>query len=290
MEVKIIDYRDSSAPKNFVQSLVDTGFVILINHPIKKEVTQSVYSEWKNFFHSSEKYDYLRDRETGEGYVPLEIENAKTKKLADLKEFYHFYQWGRRPKHIDLSSTDELFDSLLNLGGTLLEWIAINTPKNINELLSEPLINMINGSDQNMLRPIHYPPITNDMPEGAVRSAPHEDINLLTLFPASTKKGLQLKDSNGWWYEPPLQEDSIIVNTADMLQMCSGGYYRSTTHRVNNPPSKENVSRYALAFFLHARSNVVLSQTGYTAHQYLQDRIKEIGLDRNLDEYKKNGY
>ena len=65
-----------------------------------------------------------------------------------------------------------------------------------------------------------------------------------------------------------------------MLQEISGKYFPSTTHRVINPNNKiKNKSRYSMPLFLHPRDDVVLS-TRYTARQYLDERLKEIGLKK----------
>ena len=62
-----------------------------------------------------------------------------------------------------------------------------------------------------------------------------------------------------------------------MLNKCSNGYYPSTIHRVVNPKTTKNNSRYSMPLFLHARDDVVLSDK-YTAKQYLDKRLKELGL------------
>ena len=65
-----------------------------------------------------------------------------------------------------------------------------------------------------------------------------------------------------------------------MLQELSKGYFPSTTHRVINPSNKiKNESRYSMPLFLHPRDEVVLSDR-YTARQYLNERLKEIGLKK----------
>ena len=70
----------------------------------------------------------------------------------------------------------------------------------------------------------------------------------------------------------------IAVNVGDMLQKVSQDYYPSTTHQVVNPkfPLK-NISRYSMPLFLHPRNEVVLSDN-LTAIEYLNERLKEIGL------------
>jgi len=63
-----------------------------------------------------------------------------------------------------------------------------------------------------------------------------------------------------------------------MLQMATEGYFPSTTHRVINPKSNEkNKSRLSMPLFLHPHDHVVLSKN-YTAGEYLEKRLHEIGL------------
>ena len=111
-----------------------------------------------------------------------------------------------------------------------------------------------------------------------MRAAAHEDINLLTLLPAATAKGLEVKDANGKWQEVPCDPTAIVVNAADMLQMASQNYYPSTTHRVVNPDGIEaKKSRLSMPLFLHPRDEVMLADN-FTANDYRLQRLREIGL------------
>jgi isopenicillin N synthase-like dioxygenase len=61
-----------------------------------------------------------------------------------------------------------------------------------------------------------------------------------------------------------------------MLDYVTGGYYPSTTHRVNNPTGDAaKRSRVSTPLFLHPADDVVISE-GRTAFDFLRDRIKEI--------------
>jgi len=63
-----------------------------------------------------------------------------------------------------------------------------------------------------------------------------------------------------------------------MLQMATGGYFRSTTHRVVNPTGEvARRPRLSMPLFLHPRPEVRLSDT-HTAGEYLEERLREIGL------------
>ena len=277
MQVAKISYNDKNAPTAFTKSLKDTGFGLLVDHPILPELIKTVYREWKDFFESELKHTYLFDPLKQDGYFPLGTENAKGYSAKDHKEFFHFYLWGRTPDSIS-PATKELYDSLVNITSLLLEWIELNTPPEIRSRFSEPLKDMIKDSKTNLLRIIHYPPFIGSEDSQSLRAAPHEDINLITLLVAGTKPGLEAQDKNGNWHKISTDPGTIIVNIGDMLKEVSGGYYPSTTHRVVNPESESaNNSRFSMPLFLHPRDNVQLS-THYTAKTYLKERLFEIGL------------
>ena len=49
MNVRKVNYKQKDAPYEFTRSLKQTGFSILTNHPIKKDLIDNVYVEWKIF-------------------------------------------------------------------------------------------------------------------------------------------------------------------------------------------------------------------------------------------------
>jgi isopenicillin N synthase-like dioxygenase len=79
-----------------------------------------------------------------------------------------------------------------------------------------------------------------------------------------------------------------------MLQRLTNDRLKSTTHRVVNPPrEKWHTSRFSLPFFLHPKSQMSLAcldscitpshpkqYEDYTAGQYLDERLREIGLKK----------
>ena len=277
MNVRKVKYSATSTPSEFTRSLKETGFGVLTHHPIPIDLVMKVYSEWEIFFHSQSKIDYLYDPVKQDGFFPFQTENAKGYSTKDLKEFYHVYPWGKIPPEIS-SSTIELYDSLVNLTSTLLTWIQDNTPDNIKDLFSVPLPKMIKNSRTNLLRILHYPPLNGKEELGAIRGAAHDDINLITLLVAGTQPGLQVQDTKNNWHDVPCDPGAIVINSGDMLQMASNGYYPSTTHRVTNPGKDiKNMSRYSMPLFLHPRDDIRLSER-YTAGSYLNERLKEIGL------------
>ncbi len=83
------------------------------------------------------------------------------------------------------------------------------------------------SKEQTLLRVLHYPgaeDLTQQQEAGAIRAAPHEDINLITVLPAGSSKGLQVFSNQlGKWFEVPCIRGSIVINIGDMLQEMTAG-------------------------------------------------------------------
>jgi isopenicillin N synthase-like dioxygenase len=278
MKVKTVSYRSPTAARDFTQSLLETGFAVISDHPVPAHLIHDTFNEWQGFFASDAKHQYTYDAQTQAGYFPFRSENAKDSKFRDLKEFFHYY-----PARTELPSntrqfTPELYSRLSEMGAELLGWIEANTPDHVRSKFSMPLRNMLDSSEETLMRPLHYPPLTGGEEDGAVRAAAHEDINLITLLPAATAPGLQVKDVHGTWHEVPCDPGTIVINSGDMLKLASGDYFPSTTHRVVNPKGPAaKASRYSMPLFLHPRKDVRLSEK-HTARSYLEERLREIGL------------
>ncbi|ABK48623.1 2OG-Fe(II) oxygenase [Shewanella sp. ANA-3] len=278
MKLETIDYRAADSAKRFVESLRETGFGVLSNHPIDKELVESIYAEWQAFFNSDAKNEFMFNRETHDGFFPASIsETAKGHTVKDIKEYYHVYTWGRIPDSLRANIL-AYYEKANALASELLEWIETYSPDEVKAKFSIPLPEMIADSHKTLLRILHYPPMTGDEEMGAIRAAAHEDINLITVLPAANEPGLQVKAKDGSWLDVPSDFGNIIINIGDMLQEASGGYFPSTSHRVINPEGTDKTkSRISLPLFLHPNPSVVLSER-YTADSYLMERLRELGV------------
>jgi len=278
MKLETIDYRGEGSAKQFVESLRETGFGVLSNHPIDKRLVEDIYTEWQAFFNSEAKNDYMFKKETHDGFFPASIsETAKGNTVKDIKEYYHVYPWGRIPDSLRANIL-AYYAKANALAAELLEWIETYSPEEVKAKFSMPLPEMIADSQKTLLRILHYPPMTGDEELGAIRAAAHEDINLITVLPAANEPGLQVKAKDGTWLDVPSDFGNIIINIGDMLQEASGGYFPSTSHRVINPEGTDKTkSRISLPLFLHPNPAVVLSER-YTADSYLMERLRELGV------------
>jgi len=296
--------------KQFVQDIGkafnETGFVTIANHGLSSELIEELYATVKAFFELpqeiKDKYEFP-ELAGQRGYTSKGREKAKDSKVPDLKEFWQRGQtivgeeyskadFPDNPEVAELprfnATTAETYKKLEDTGRSLLK--AIATYLELEEDYFEKFV--INGNS--ILRAIHYFPILNpeDLAPDAVRAGAHEDINLITLLIGASADGLEVMTKDGEWFPIKAKGEDIVINVGDMLQRLTNNKLKSTTHRVVNPPvEKMGTSRYSIPFFLHPKSSMSLASLDsciseeypkayedYTAGQYLDERLREIGL------------
>ncbi|MEJ0058501.1 MAG: 2-oxoglutarate and iron-dependent oxygenase domain-containing protein [Terricaulis sp.] len=90
-----------------------------------------------------------------------------------------------------------------------------------------------------LFRIFHYP---SSAPSDDVWGVgEHTDYGLLTLLAQGDIGGLQVKTPAGWIEAPPI-EGALVCNIGDMLDRLTGGWYKSTPHRVRNASGKGRLS------------------------------------------------
>ncbi|WP_416306023.1 isopenicillin N synthase family dioxygenase [Neptunicella sp. SCSIO 80796] len=278
MKLVAVDFNADNAAQQFVESLHETGFGVLKNHPLKQSMVDDIYKTWQAFFDSEEKHRFHYNSKTQDGFFPASVsETAKGHKTKDIKEYFHYYPWGQCPQQYRQQLAD-YYAAANQLASTLLSWVEKYSPDEVSAKYSQSLSSMVENSEKTLLRVLHYPPLHGGEEPDAIRAAAHEDINLLTVLPAANEPGLQVKNKEGGWLDVPCDFGNLIVNIGDMLQEASGGYFPSTTHRVINPEGADQTkSRISLPLFLHPNPEVVLSER-HTADSYLTERLRELGV------------
>ena len=72
MKVQTVNFKKKDASISFTNSLQKTGFSILKKHPIDLNLINDVYAEWNNFFSKKNKYKYLFNKKTQDGFFPFQ--------------------------------------------------------------------------------------------------------------------------------------------------------------------------------------------------------------------------
>ncbi|MEE4277028.1 MAG: 2OG-Fe(II) oxygenase family protein [Halieaceae bacterium] len=278
MTVAIVDMHSAEAEGAFIETLRHTGFAVLRNPPLDGERLQRMAEAWRAFFVSQERWDYLAQEVPSgntSGYIPPEVsETAVGHKRKDLKEFFHIAPGTHMPEALKADAFAHLADGIA-LGRTLLEWVDLHCSADLTPKLRGRLASSL-SPEHSLLRILHYPPLSGDEPEGAVRAAEHEDINLLTILPVSAEPGLQVLGRDGAWHDVPGQPGDVIINSGDMLQEASHRRLPSTTHRVINPrDAASNLSRISMPYFLAPELDLRLSER-HTAGSYLRERLEAL--------------
>ena len=300
---------DPKVKQKFVDKIGEAyetiGFVALKGHFLDDALVDTLYSEIKKFFDLStaEKQKYEVPGIGGQrGYVSFGKESAKGKKEGDLKEYWHFGQFvENNPKleaeyHKNIEVLElEKFNAVGKQTYKMLEKTAkyVLRALAIHLELDEYYFDNYIHNGNSILRPIHYPPITEE-PKNAERAAAHGDINLITLLMGAQGRGLQVQNLEGDWIDAIANPDEIMINVGDMLSRHTNNKLKSTIHRVVNPPREMwGTSRYSIPFFMHPRSEMDLTclskcvdesnpklYTDITAGDFLNQRLAEIGLKK----------
>lgn len=276
--------------------LREYGFIVLVDHNVPVSLLNDAYERAVAVFAlpDSEKRKFAGGLR---GYTPFGVEHAKDNAIPDLKEFWQIGHepkpgappspfsapnvWPERPSDFR-PVFERLFENLNQTGCLLLE--ALTPTLGLAPDHFEPLVRR----GDSVLRVLHYPPIGKDADPNAVRSAAHEDINLLTILVAARGAGLELLDRDGAWLPIVTTANALVVDSGDMMARLTNNVIPATTHRVVNS-ADSHLSRYSMPFFMHPTADTSLAvlpscigdgalHPPITAGDFLAERLKEIGL------------
>lgn len=307
LDLSLFISEDETKKQQFVTDLgnafEEIGFITLKGHFLSTQLMDKLYKEVKAFFElpkaTKQQYE-IANLHGQRGYTSFGKEQAVGHSKADLKEFWHF---GQEPDTNYEFSSDyhpniqvpevpdfnivgmEAFKMLEKTGLHLLRAIALYLG------LEETYFDQWSTYGNSILRPIHYPPITQE-PEDAIRAGAHGDINLITLLMGASTGGLQVLNKQKQWIDAIPDTNELVINVGDMLERLTNNKFKSTIHRVVNPPKESwHEPRYSIPFFMHPRLDmplncleVCIDQNHPKAHKdiiagdFLFERLKAIGL------------
>jgi isopenicillin N synthase-like dioxygenase len=311
LDIRRFDQSSDADRQAFISDLGEAlrsfGFVGIREHGLDDQLVARAYAVLKQFFaqptDTKMKY-HIPGGGGARGYTAFGVETAKDHHVADLKEFWHVGRtfepdspWAGTlpgnlwPTEVEgfRATLEGLYAALDGLGNRMLRAIALHL-----DLGEQYFADKVDHGNS-ILRPIHYPPVGGELgADGAVRSAAHGDINLITLLVGSGEPGLQIHSRKGEWIPVSTIEGVVVCNVGDMLERLTNHVLPSTIHRVVNPPEPwRSQPRYSIPFFLHPNSEFTIRtlpqcvsannpdrylDQPITADEFLQQRLREIKL------------
>ena len=236
------------------------GFFYVTGHGVPPELPQRLTTACEAFFElpleAKMEIAMARGGPAWRGYFPVGAE--LTSGQPDLKEGLYFGAelgeedprsraglplHGRNlfPRQVPglREAVLEYIDALTGLGQAVLRGVALSLGLDADYFAAG-----YTASPTVLFRVFRYPaPVPG---EDGLGVGEHTDYGLLTLLAQDANGGLQVCSPAGWIDAPPI-EGTFVANIGDMLDRLTGGWYRSTPHRVRNVSGRDRLS---FPFFL----------------------------------------
>jgi isopenicillin N synthase-like dioxygenase len=246
----------SRAPGQIRDACRSAGFFYIVGHGVDEALQERLESLSHQFFAQPLEKKLAIRMELGgtawRGYFPVRGELTKGK--PDLKEGLYFGaelpdDHPRVAAGTPLHGRN-LFPDIPGFRETVLDYIAAIT--RLGHALMEGF-GLSLGLDASyfderytrdplvLFRIFNYPASEPTTAEPDWGVGEHTDYGLLTILKQDDVGGLQVKGPSGWIAAPPIP-GSFICNIGDMLDRMTGGFYRSTPHRVHNPSGRARLS------------------------------------------------
>lgn len=265
MQIPLIDVKtlfESGIDKSEVINQIgdacrNMGFFYVQGHGVDQKLQQQLEEISGHFFVQSpeKKLEISMDKggSAWRGYFLPETELTSGK--PDLKEGLYFSEdlQGDHPMvqagmplyganlYPDIPGFDDIvmkyFKQVSSLAETLMIAIALSL-----ELPGDFFKNRYMVHPIQLFRIFHYPPPTSKQIAAQQWGVgEHTDYGMLTILKQDNTGGLQVYTQDQW-IEAPYIYDSFVCNLGDMLDYLTGGYYRSTPHRVSHNSTKGRLS------------------------------------------------
>jgi len=233
------------------------------------------FAKSKEFFEMSEssKLSYAKDTSKGfHGWARPNQEKLRPDSLYEFRESFDFYKGrifysGEEVEEFQMSMSELEVKSkelIVRLLGVLAKSLQLD-----RDFFLEKHSNLFDPSVPSFttFRALYYPSIPPSIlseaesGRGAVRCGEHSDYGMLTLLFQDKIPGLEVKTVGDKWIPANPIDGAILVNTGDLLQQWSGGYFPATEHRVQLPASEvmRNTSRQSIVYFVHPDDDVLIS-------------------------------
>lgn len=267
--IPIIDFSpmlgDSLKARQAVAKEIDrcareVGFMYLKNFGIPPETIAAMKETAQRFFarEAAFKQSLAFKQDINFGYHGLGTEALDPSKPKDQKETFTMRDVSKLYDRSELWPTPlyrqvckDFNDDCRRLANRLMSGFAMAL-----DLPSDFFTHKHQGVLQT-LRLLHYPP-SDSQADGQLGAGAHTDYGTLTLLFQDSSGGLEVMDNTGKWVPAPPVEDTVIINTGDLLQRWTNDVYRSTAHRVQVRPAAAKNGRLSIAFFSDPDPDVIV--------------------------------
>jgi isopenicillin N synthase-like dioxygenase len=261
--------------QQIAQACTDIGFFTIVGHGVSRALVSDMVAVTKAFFDLPvDDKQRVRQPNPSEsrGYLGMGDENLSYSRgdnsTADLKEVFAI---GR----VDVPDTDYFrgpaaypsfapnlwparpaeFQRVWTAYYRALEAVTLGVMRTLALALDlrEDYFTPFIDKHVSPLRANHYPEQTTAPRAGQLRAGAHTDYGALTvLLPENVPGGLQVLNQADEWVDVSAPPDSFVCNLGDLMQRWTNDRWRSTMHRVVNPPRTQAAGNRRVSFaFVH---------------------------------------
>jgi isopenicillin N synthase-like dioxygenase len=271
------------------------GFFYVRNHGVSQQRIDAALAASRQFFALPETIKHRVRRQPGHyrGYIstmPFSEDQASGEPLlyeafivgeeVDAKDpetiasagLYSPNIWPTQPPGFK-SAISDYWNSVTDLSRHLLRAFSLALGCSESELLSHFRKSLSNISL------LHYPPRPAGIGNSDVNARAHFDTDVVTILLPGEVGGLQVLHRDGGWMDVDPLPGCLVVNIGNMLELWSGGRFRSTMHRVHPPIG---VERYSIGYFAHPGYETVISPLPGTTSPKVRGKPTEIHAGEDL--------
>jgi isopenicillin N synthase-like dioxygenase len=255
------------------------GFFQITGHGIPGEVAEPAWAMARRFFDLplADKMSVARPTpDYPYGYIPLAGESLPQSMAGaappDLKEVFNIgppappahrfadpdEAWAYSP-NLWPSALPELqaawtlyHDAMRGLGSRLMSLFARGLG------LPPGFFADATGHGANALRAINYPAAPPVPVPGQLRAGAHTDYGTVTILRQDAVGGLEVLGPDGNWAGVEPVPGAFVINIGDLMARWTNDRWRSTLHRVVDPPGPA-ARRQSMAYFQNANWSAVIS-------------------------------
>jgi isopenicillin N synthase-like dioxygenase len=235
----------------FGDALERTGFVAVTGHGVPEALARQTYASAKAFFAlpTMEKLRFAAPEPAKtRGYLAVGVESVAAtlddERPADWCEalvFRSLLRETRTPSGIGNIYPDK--PATLRHCVHDYSWAVQDLAVRLNPIaaraldLPEDFFDPYYADPGFYLRLVNYPDQPVPPLPGQLRYGAHHDYGGLTILRQDDAPGgLQICDTAGVWHDVPSIPESFVINVGDLTSRWTNGLWRSTLHRVINPP------------------------------------------------------